>query len=144
VSAAELARVGLFGDLVPRELELLASVAELQTLKPGEVLCLEGGEADGLLVLVEGALDGTREGVGEIGRIEAPVALGLASLAYNGNREATLRAASAARVLLLTREGFHRFSQDAPGAAVRVLEGVVRELAIALRGSLDALVPPRG
>lgn len=144
MSAAELGRLPLFADLSLRELELLASVAEDQTLKAGEVVCLEGSEADGAILLLEGALDCARGDVGELGRIEAPAALGLAALALNGNREASLKAAGGARVLLLTREGFHRFSQDAPSAAVRVLEGVVRDLATALRGSAAALLPPRG
>jgi CRP-like cAMP-binding protein len=144
VSAADLARIGLFADLTPSELGLLASVAEEQALRAGELLCLEGSEADGAILLLDGALECTRDGSGELGRIEAPAALGLASLAYNGNREATLKALGPARVLLLTRTGFHRFSQDAPTAAVRVLEGVINELAGALRGSLELLVPPRG
>jgi CRP-like cAMP-binding protein len=144
VSAADIARVGLFVDLGQADLELLASVSEQQTLKLGEVLCLEGAEADGAILLIEGALDCTRDGAGDLGRIEAPAVLGMAALAYNGNREATLKAASPARVLLLTRNGFHRFALDAPSAAVRVLEGVVRDLAGALHGSALALLPPRG
>jgi CRP-like cAMP-binding protein len=144
VSAADLSRIGLFADLTPSELELLASVAEEQSLRAGELLCLEGSEADGAILLLDGALDCARDGSGELGQIDAPAALGLASLAFNGNREATLKAVSPARVLLLTRTGFHRFSQDAPAAAVRVLEGVINELAGALRGSLELLVPPRG
>jgi CRP-like cAMP-binding protein len=144
VSAAELGQAGLFSDLGPSELALLASVADAQALRAGELLCLEGSEADGAIVLLEGALECTREGAGELGRIEAPALLGMASLAFNGNREATLKAVGAARVLLLTRNGFHRFSQDAPSAALRVLESVVRDLALALQGSIAALLPPRG
>lgn len=144
MSAAELGRVALFADLGPADLELLASVSEQQTLKTGELLCLEGSEADGAIVLVEGALDCAREGAGDLGRVEAPAVLGMAALAFNGNREATLKAASPTRVLLLTRNGFHRFTLDAPSAAVRVLEGVVRDLAGALHGSAMALLPPRG
>jgi CRP-like cAMP-binding protein len=141
VSAADLARIGMFGDLTVSELELLAGAGEEQALKAGEVLCLEGSEADGAIFLLDGALDCVRDGLGELPRIEAPAALGLASLARTGNREAKLVAAGPARVLLLTREGFHRFSQDSPAAALRMLEAVVNDLAGALRGSLDLLVP---
>jgi len=144
VSAADLARFALFADLTQRELGQLVGAAEVQVLKPGEVLCLEGSEADGAILLLEGSLDCSRDGVGDLPRIEAPAALGLASLATQANREATLKAATPARVLLLTRTGFHRFSQDAPLAAVRLLEAVVNELAGILRGSLELLVPPRG
>jgi CRP-like cAMP-binding protein len=139
--SAELARIALFGDLTQRELELLAAATEEQALKPGELLCLEGSEADGAILLLEGALDCARDGAGELPRIEAPAALGLASLARSGNREASLKAAGPARVRLLTRTGFHRFSQDAPAAAARVLEGVVSELAGVLHGSLELLLP---
>ena len=144
MSAPDLSRVPVFGDLTPAELHLLAAAGEVQALKPGEVLCLEGSEADGAILLLEGALDCAREGAGELPRIEAPAALGLAALARSGNREATLKAAGPARVLVLTRTGFHRFSQDSPAAAVRLLEAVVRELAAVLHGSLALLVPKSG
>lgn len=144
MNGADLARIALFADLTVSELELLASAGEEQSLRAGEVLCLEGGEADGAILLLEGALDCSRDGLGELPRVEAPAALGLASLARAGNREAKLVAAGPARVLLLTRNGFHRFSQDAPAAAVRLLEAVVSDLAGALQGSLELLVPPRG
>jgi CRP-like cAMP-binding protein len=144
VSAVDLARLPLLRDLSPSEIELLAGLVEAQSLRAGEVLCLEGGEADGAILLVEGSLDCAREGAGEMGRIEAPAVLGVAALARAGNREATLKAAGDARVLLLSRERFHRFSEDAPGAAVRVLEAILAELASALHGSLELLVPRRG
>jgi CRP-like cAMP-binding protein len=143
-AAADLVGFGPFSDLTPGERDLLVAAGEEQALKPGEVLCLEGSEADGAILLLDGALDCARDGAGELPRIEAPAALGLAALAWNGNREAKLVAAGPTRVLLITRNGFHRFSQDAPAAAVRVLEGVVGELAGVLRGSLELLVPPRG
>jgi len=128
VSAVDWARFPIFADLAERELAILADVVEEQALRAGEMLCLEGSEADGAFLLVDGALDCSREGVGELPRIEAPAALGLAALARSGNREASLKAAAPSRVLLLTRTAFHRFAQDAPQAAVRVLEAVVREL----------------
>jgi CRP-like cAMP-binding protein len=141
VNGAELARLPLLADLSPSELELLASAGEEQVLKPGEVLCLEGAEADGAFLLLDGALECESEGAGELPRIDAPAALGLASLACSGNREAKLVAAGPARVLVLTRNGFHRFSQDAPAGAVRLLGAVVNDLAGVLRGSLELLVP---
>ncbi len=134
----------LFADLARTDLDLLEGLVEDQPLRAGEILCLEGSEADGAILLVEGALECSREQAGDLGRIEAPAALGMASLAQVGNREASLKAAGPARVLLLTRPAFHRFALDAPAAAARVLEGVVRDLAGTLRGGIDALLPPRG
>jgi thioredoxin reductase (NADPH) len=136
-------RFSLFADLAEKDLAILADLVEEQGLRAGEVLCLEGSEADGAFLLVEGALDCSREGVGELPRIDAPAALGLAALARAGNREASLKAAEPSRVLLLTRTAFHRFAQDAPQAAVRVLEAVVNDLGSALHASASALLPPK-
>ncbi len=144
MNPVEWERFPLFADLSQRDLRLLEDLAEEQFLKAGEILCLEGSEGDGALLLVDGALDCSRAGLGDLGRIDAPAALGMASLALTANREASLKAATPARVLLLTRPAFHRFSQDAPAAAVRVLEGVVRDLAGAMHGGIEALLPPRG
>lgn len=143
MKAIDWTRFAPFADLGERERAILADVVEEQALRAGEVLCLEGSEADGAILLVEGSLDCTRDGMGDLGRIEAPAALGLAALVHNGNRQASLKAAGAARVLLLTRTAFHRFAQDAPQGAVRVLEGVVAELASALEGTAVALLPPK-
>jgi CRP-like cAMP-binding protein len=143
MSAVEWARFPLFADLGERELAILADVVEEQALRAGEVLCLEGSEADGAYLLIEGALDCTRDGVADLPRIEAPAALGLAALARSGNREASLRAAGPSRVLLLTRTGFHRFAQDAPQAAVRVLEAAVRDLGGTLHASIGPQLAPK-
>ena len=134
----------LFGELGQSELDLLGDLIEEQKLRAGEVLCMEGAEADGVILLAEGALDCKREQTGDLGRIEAPAVLGLASLALLGNREVSLRAAGPSRVLLLTRTAFHRFAQDAPPAAVRLLGAIVRELAGVLRSGIDVLAPPSG
>ena len=144
MNAVDLGRFGLFAELSQAELAQLAALLEEQSLETGDVLCMEGSEADGAILLSEGALDCAREQAGEIGRVEAPAVLGLASLALVGNREVSLRASQPSRVLLLTREAFHRFAQDASPAAVRVLEGIVRELGTVMRSGIDVLTPPRG
>jgi CRP-like cAMP-binding protein len=143
VSGIDWSRFAVFADLAANEQTILAGVLEEQTLRAGEVLCLEGSESDGAILLLEGALDCASERAGDLGRVEAPAALGLAALARAGNREASLKAAAPSRVALLTRNAFHRFAQDAPSGAVRVLESVVRDLAAALHGSASALLPPR-
>ena len=143
MSAIDWSRFPPFADLGKNEQDILAGVIEEQALRAGEVLCLEGSEADGAILLLEGALDCMSERAGDLGRVEAPAALGLAALARSGNREASLKAAMPSRVALLTRNAFHRFALDAPAAAVRVLEAVVRDLAAALHGSASALLPPR-
>ncbi len=144
MSEIDWKRFGVFGELGQAEIDLLAELVEDRTLAAGDILCMEGAEADGAILLADGALACAREQVGDLGKIEAPAVLGLASLAMLGNREASLKAAAPSRVLLLTRTAFHRFAQDAPPAAVRVLENIVRELATLMRGGIDVLAPPRG
>lgn len=144
MSAPEWRRFEPFRALSQGELARLTELLEERALAPGELLWREGSEADGAILLADGALACARERLGELGRIEAPAVLGLASLAASGRRELSLEAAEQSRVLVLTRAAFQRFAQEAPPAALRVLEGVVRDLGGLLRGGIGGLSAPRG
>jgi CRP-like cAMP-binding protein len=144
VSAPEWKRFPLFSELGEAELELLEELVESQSLRAGEVLCMEGSEADGALLLGRGSLLCKSEREGDLGRIEAPLLLGGASLVVLGNRMVSLTAAEPSHVHVLSRTAFHRFQQDAPAAAARLLAAIARELGGALRGAVEALGPPRG
>lgn len=144
MSEADLEQFPLFDGLAAADRVRLAELLETRALAAGERLCAEGAEADGAFLLEYGALDCARSRLGALGRIEAPALLGLAALAELGTREATLVAAEPSRVLVLTRAAFQRFAEAAPPAAVRVLEGALRELGGLLRSGIDALPSQRG
>ena len=134
--SATLKQFALFQDLLDEELELLGSLLEEQQLTPGRRILRQGEEAESLVLVLEGTVkfetdDGDEE------TMEAPLAFGASSLVASGPRIATVTTASPSRVATLSRTAFHRFADDAPRGAVRVLESLVTDMAGLLRQSLD-------
>lgn len=144
MSAPEWKRFPLFSELGEGDLELLEDLMEPQSLRAGEILCLEGSEAEGAILLGRGSLLCKSDKEGDLGRLEAPVLLGGAALVMLGNRLVSLTAAEPSHVHVLSRTAFHRFQQDAPAAAARLLEGLARELGGSLRSAVDAISAPQG
>jgi len=129
-----------FSDLTDEELELVGSLLEERELATGEVVLEEGDEADGLVLLSEGRLSLSSARTGELGTLEPGRHVGDASLAALGRREVSLVAVEPSRVLMFPRSAFLRLSDDAPRAATRILEAILRDLATSLRGGLDRLL----
>lgn len=129
-----------FSDLTAEELELVASLLEERELAAGEVVQNEGDEADGLLLLAEGRLTLSSTRAGELGCLEPGRHLGELSLAALGRREVKLIASEPSRLLIFPRSAFLRLSEDAPRAATRILEAILRDLAATVRGGLDRLL----
>lgn len=129
-----------FSDLIDEELELVTSLLEERELVAGEVLQNEGDEADGLILLAEGMLALSNTRAGELGTLGPGRHLGDTSLAALGLRELTLVATEPSRVLLFTRSAFLRLSEDAPRAATRILEAIMRDLAATVRSGLERLL----
>ena len=139
MSDRELKRFALLADLSEGELEALDDLLEPVTLRAGQQLFREGQEADGLLLLHAGRLHFESERAGDLGEAEPGTAVGAFSLVVVGRRETTAVASADAEVLRLSRTAFHRFAEDSPRGACRVLEAALRELAGALRKGLDRL-----
>ncbi|MCP3983006.1 MAG: cyclic nucleotide-binding domain-containing protein [bacterium] len=129
-----------FSDLTEEETELVTSLLEERTLVAGEVLQNEGDEADGLVLLVEGGLTLSSSRADELAPLSPGQHVGDTSLASLGRREVTLVASEPSRVLLFSRSAFLRLSEDAPRAATRILEAILRDLASTVRGGLDQLL----
>ncbi|MCP5059501.1 MAG: cyclic nucleotide-binding domain-containing protein [bacterium] len=129
-----------FSDLTDEELELVTSLLEERELVEGEVLQNEGDEADGLILLAEGSLMLSNSQAGELGTLEAGRHLGDTSLAALGRRELTLVASEPSLLLLFPRSAFLRLSEDAPRAATRILEAILRDLAATVRSGFDRLL----
>jgi len=136
VSAADLKRFSLFADVSEADLELLQELLETLSLVSGQQLFREEQEADGVLLLVSGALCCQSQEAGALGRLEPGATLGVSTLVVPGPRVMTCVAEEASTLLRLTPTAFHRFAEDAPRGAVRVLEAVLRELAGTLREGL--------
>ena len=136
---ADLKQFPLFQDLLDDELDLLCSLLEEQQLTPGRRILRQGEEAESLVLVAEGAVSFETE-EGDEATLEAPLSFGASSLVASGPRLATVTTSTPSRVATLSRTAFHRFADDAPRGAVRVLESLVTDMAGLLRQSLDHTV----
>ncbi len=140
MNGADLKRFAPFAELSEEELAMVSDLVEARELGMGEIVVEEGDEADGLVLVALGSLLLSSARVGELVTLPAGRHLGGTSLAALGRRELTAAAAEASRVLLFPRSAFLRLSDDAPRAATRILEAILRDLASTLRSGLDRLI----
>lgn len=122
-----------FADLGGEDLELVADLIEVIPFHDGQTVIQEGVASEGLQLLANGRIAMASRAHGDLGTVDAPATLGEASLVAVGPRELTGTALGDGELWLLSRTSFHRFAEDAPRGAVRVLEAVTRALAALLR-----------
>jgi len=133
-----LARVPLFADLGPGELDRVRAVATEVIVAPGATLVAEGGPGDALYVVLEGELAVTKRA----GEVEAAVATvgpgavqGEIAVLEGGARRATVRAITPSRLLRVAREDLFDVLAGEPG----LLRSLVATVAGRLRG-IEALL----
>ncbi len=136
----DLKRFSLLSELGEDDLAILDDLLEERALPKGRQLCREGQESDGLVLVDAGTLRLSSKRAGDLGVLEAGESFGALSLVVVGPREATVKAEEPTTILTLSRTAFHRFAEDAPRAAVRLLEVLVQDSAAMLRTGIDRLV----
>jgi CRP-like cAMP-binding protein len=133
----EIAKFPLLAPLSESQREALADELEVLDLAADSELFREGDPADAALFIVSGRvrIHARRVGVGaELGTGDV---LGTLSLAVDGPREASAQTLSQARVWRLSRAAFRRLVETEPTAACRLLEGILREYAGAVRDEVS-------
>jgi CRP-like cAMP-binding protein len=125
--AKALREVEIFGDVGPRDLELLAAMAETEVFAAGETLWEVGEAADRVHVVVRGALS-----VWLPGR-ERPVTtlppgeiVGELAMFAQARRTAAVRADEPTTVLSFRTEAFREFLLGHPEATFALLGRIVR------------------
>jgi sigma-B regulation protein RsbU (phosphoserine phosphatase) len=126
-------KVPLFSDLPRKELDHLAATLQVMHLKKGEILFLEGEPGESLFIILEGQLEvllglGTSDerslakfGPGEV--------IGEMSLLIPGKaRTASVRAAEAVRLWMMTREDFDGLFERQPKLAYTLVQTLTRRL----------------
>lgn len=134
-----LARLSLFADLSPRDLGELVAGSRPRSILPGEVLFEEGMPADGLYLVLSGAVEVYRTvGGDEIGleTLGPGAFLGEMALVERSPRSASVRGIEGSQLLLVEPEAFERLLERSPAAALTVLRTMVHRL----RGMEAALV----
>jgi CRP-like cAMP-binding protein len=141
VSGAELAKFPLLAQLAESEREAVADELEPAEFAAGIPLFREGEPADGAWFVAEGRVRVHVRGVGvAFGPGEV---LGTLSLVVDGPREASAETLSHTRVWRLSRNAYRRLVAAMPATACRLLEGIVREHAGAVREEVRRESAPR-
>ena len=115
-----LKQVPLFADLDEDELDIIARCATQLDYPPGKVLMNEGGSAHEMFVVIEGAVEVTREGehIADLGPGEFA---GEMALLTHTRRNSTVTTKTAASVLHLDGRGFTGILRDVPTIATKML-----------------------
>lgn len=139
-----------FEGLGPEEAGQVLEALERRTLDKGETLGAEGTLSEGLVVVVEGALDLIEEGE-SVGRIRKGDHLGERGLFGIGSRDWSLRAAESAEVVLLERDAFEELLRDDPELAAKIEWKFLRQWARKFRDFSESafrnpslILPPDG
>jgi signal transduction histidine kinase len=131
MSTEFLSKLPLFEGLQSEDLEQLYAMSELLKLQPGDLLVAEGDPATTAYVLLEGEVEVTKH-TGEreivLDRRAAGELLGEIALLEGGIRKATVRAATPARLLCISRETFQQVLVKSPDAMTAVLGTITKRL----------------
>lgn len=124
--------------LAPECREALRSVLEVVEVDAGAAIVREGDEGDAAFVLLEGEVLAHR-GRLNLRRMGPGAIFGELALVGGGRRAATVTAETAARLARLSRAGYERLAQTAPGAARGLLEAMVVALGEGLVRTTESL-----
>jgi signal transduction histidine kinase len=137
--AERLRATPLFGGLEDAQLSRLVELGQIMDLAAGELLIVEGDEADALYVVLDGELEVTkRSGTSDIplARVGPGALQGEIAALEGGRRLASVRAVTAAEVLRIPVEAVRALLSAGPDVALAVIRtavGRLRSLEAALR-----------
>lgn len=155
MNAVELKRFQLLAELEDEEREAIVDVLEPVELDARVELFAAGEQSEGLCFVAEGGVRVESARVdGSALELGPGAVLGALSLVSSGARETSAETTSRTRVYVLRRSSFRRFADEAPRAACRLLEAILRDTARLGREALmlapelqergrDAVVDPK-
>jgi predicted acylesterase/phospholipase RssA/CRP-like cAMP-binding protein len=122
---------GLFADLSPAELALVAAEVRPLSIPGGEYLCRQGDEADGLHLLVHGRLrvwvhDDDDESDRMVGEIAPGETVGEMALFTGERRSASVQAVRDSELLALPKAAFDRLLSQHPRSMLELARLIVR------------------
>lgn len=139
MTPSDLKGFGLLQEFSDEDREALFDLLEEVVYRAGRSLYRETAEADGLVLLVSGTATLESSHAPELGSVTAGAVLGVASLLSLGRREATVKAETECRALVLPRGAYRRLVDDYPRVACRLNEAIATHLAGLLREGLGRL-----
>jgi CRP-like cAMP-binding protein len=119
--------VSLFSDRPNRELDLIASMADVVDVPEGKELMREGDRGREFFALIEGSADVTRRGE-VLSTLGPGDFFGEIALVSRVPRTATVTTTSPARVLVLTEQAFRRLIEIDREIRLRVLGSLAERM----------------
>ncbi|MBN2125070.1 MAG: cyclic nucleotide-binding domain-containing protein [Deltaproteobacteria bacterium] len=139
-----LANIPMFDTLKGNELRIVTGQMNFTELEKGEILFREGDTGDYVCFVVEGTLDVLKKtDKGEyvpLATLSRGRSIGEMAVIDDFPRSATVRAQTAATLVILTRKGFDLILQEHSDIGVRILKGISRLLSQNLRKTSSRLV----
>lgn len=129
VRGDSLRYIGLFRHLTGMELATVLELAHERQLSEGETLYRPGDEARAIFIVVDGAVEVTREGA-KLFRVQTGDAFGMAELLLDGVRRWTARAPSFTRLLELPESAIEHVAKEFPLLGVKLLWSISQVLAL--------------
>jgi CRP/FNR family transcriptional regulator len=127
-----LARVPLFADLAPTDLEQLAQVAVPRSYEPGEIVFREGDSGDTCYVVRTGSVRVTRRHsdgrVITLAELRPGAIFGELAMFGGETRSASVEALAPTRALAILAGDMRRLMVRHPDIAVKMLEGLANRL----------------
>jgi len=127
-----------------RDLEVVAGMVEIRSIRAGERIFVEGDTADWLAFVIEGKFSITKQGTHQqpitVSREYRSRLLGEMAVIDGEPRSATCTSASGARLAILRASDFDRLGEDYPRIGFRLLRDVAKILSTRLRATTGRLV----
>ncbi len=140
----QLRECELFRSYSPRELEVVAGMVEIRSIRAGERIFVEGDAADWLAFVIEGKFSITKQGAHQqpitVSREYRSRILGEMAVIDGEPRSATCTSASNARLAVLRASDFEMLGEDYPRVGFRLLRDVAKIISARLRSTSGRLV----
>jgi CRP-like cAMP-binding protein len=144
LKVVQLRECELFRLYSLRDLEVVAGMVEIRSIRAGERIFVEGDTADWLAFVIEGKFSITKQGTHQqpitVSREYRSRLLGEMAVIDGEPRSATCTSASGARLAILRASDFDRLGEDYPRIGFRLLRDVAKILSTRLRATTGRLV----
>lgn len=138
-----LVSIPMFDSLGPDELRVVSAQMNFVDLRPGEILFKEGDKGDYVCFVAEGSLDVVKKSKkghdANLATLTKGRSIGEMAMIDDFPRSATVRARTAAALVLLTRKGFDRILEEQPAIGIKLLKGISRLLSQNMRKTSSRL-----
>lgn len=141
--ADDLSLIPIFSSLEPEELQALESHVHLRRVAPGEFVFREGERGEYLCFVASGTLEVIKFNQGAqpvvISKLTRGSSIGEMALLDRLTRSASVRAATAASLVVLTQHDFEHILSTHPAIAIKIMKGIALLLSHNLRRTSDRL-----